>query len=117
MTDSQQDRHRFIKVATAQNEAQAQFIQGLLREEGVPSLVRRTAGSDVPGLLAAGPRDVLVAECLKEVAGDVLLQSQTEPFVPTPPRTVTRSHRLLTNLLVALALLAILAWCATELFV
>ena len=32
----------------------------MLLEEGIPSLLRRSGGFDVPDFLAAGPRDVLV---------------------------------------------------------
>ena len=49
-----------VRVAGARNQAEAEFIQGLLLEEGVPSMLRRSAGFDVPDFLAAGPRDVLV---------------------------------------------------------
>ena len=34
--------------------------QGMLLEEGIPSLMRRSGGFDVPDFLAAGPRDILV---------------------------------------------------------
>ena len=51
----------FVKLAGTDNEAEAEFIQGLLLEEGVPSSLRRTRGFDVPNFLAAGPHDVLVA--------------------------------------------------------
>ena len=34
----------------------------MLLEEGIPSLLRRTAGFDVPDFLAAGPRDVFVPQ-------------------------------------------------------
>ena len=47
-----------MRVAGARNQAEAEFIQGLLLEEGVPSMLRRTRGFDVPDMLAAGPRDV-----------------------------------------------------------
>jgi hypothetical protein len=43
------------------------MIQGLLTAHGIPSMLRRAAGFDVPDFLAAGPREVLVAE---EVAAD-----------------------------------------------
>ena len=49
-----------VRVATAQNQPEAELLQGLLLEAGVPSLVRRSGGFDVPDFLAAGPRDVLV---------------------------------------------------------
>jgi len=38
----------FVKVAGAENQAEAEFLQGLLREEGVPSSLRRARGFDVP---------------------------------------------------------------------
>src|SRR5215210_4450951 len=47
-----------VRVAGGRNQAEAEFIQGLLLEEGVPSLLRRSRGFDVPDYLAAGPRDV-----------------------------------------------------------
>jgi hypothetical protein len=49
-----------VTVARARNEAEAEFLAGLLLEEGIPSLVRRSRGFDVAEMLAAGPRDVLV---------------------------------------------------------
>jgi hypothetical protein len=49
-----------VRVAWARNQAEAELIQGLLLEAGVPSMVRRSAGADVPDFLAAGPRDILV---------------------------------------------------------
>jgi hypothetical protein len=49
-----------VRVATAQNQPEAELLQGLLLEAGIPSLSRRSGGFDVPDFLAAGPRDVLV---------------------------------------------------------
>ena len=53
---------KLVKVAYAQNQAEAEMIQGLLSEHGIPSMLKRAAGFDVPDFLAAGPRQVLVAE-------------------------------------------------------
>ena len=39
-------------------------------------MLRRTAGFDVPDFLAAGPRDVMVAQSGVETAREVLLQSE-----------------------------------------
>jgi hypothetical protein len=63
---------KLVKVAYAQQQAEAEMIQGLLSEHGIPSMLRRAAGFDVPDFLAAGPREVLVAEELAEQAQDVL---------------------------------------------
>ncbi len=74
-----------VKVAGARNQAEAEFLQGLLLEEGVPSTLRRARGFDVPDFLAAGPRDVLVAQSGAEVARD-LLRTQP-PAEGAAPRT------------------------------
>jgi hypothetical protein len=49
----------FVKVAHANDEAQAELLQDLLRPADVGSVVRRASGFDVPEFLAAGPREVL----------------------------------------------------------
>jgi hypothetical protein len=101
-----------VRVAGARNQAEAEFIQGLLLEEGVPSILRRTAGFDVPDFLAAGPRDVLVPQTGVETAREVLLQA--ELISEDPPRPVTTPVRLLVGLLVALAVGALIVWLAFE---
>ena len=70
---------KLVRVAGGRHQAEAELIQGMLLEEGVPSLLRRAAGFDVPDMLAAGPRDVLVPEAAVEVARDVLLQADMAP--------------------------------------
>ncbi len=51
-----------VRVAYAQNQPEAEMIQGLLRANGVESIAKRSRGFDVPDFLAAGPRDILVPE-------------------------------------------------------
>jgi hypothetical protein len=68
-----------VRVAGGRNQAEAELIQGLLLEWGVPSVLRRSAGFDVPDFLAAGPRDVLVPEAGAETAREVLLQADMAP--------------------------------------
>ncbi len=98
-----------VRVAGARNQAEAEFIQSLLLEEGVPSMLRRTAGFDVPDFLAAGPRDVLVPRSGAGTAREVLLEA--EVIGPEPTRSTTVSPgRLLAGLLGALALGALLVW-------
>ena len=58
------------------NQAEAEFVQGLLLEEGIPSTLRRTRGFDVPDMLAAGPRDVLVPASGHAAAREVLLEAE-----------------------------------------
>ena len=68
-----------MRVAGGRNQAEAEFIQGMLLEEGVPSILRRSAGFDVPDFLAAGPRDVMVPQAGAEVAKEVLLEAEMAP--------------------------------------
>jgi Putative prokaryotic signal transducing protein len=70
---------RLVRVAGGRNQAEAELIQGLLLEEGIPSMLRRTAGFDVPDFLAAGPRDVLVPEAGSEAARELLHQADLAP--------------------------------------
>ncbi len=63
---------RLVKVAYAQNQAEAEMIQGLLAENGIASMLKRARGFDVPDFLAAGPREVFVAEPAAEAAREVL---------------------------------------------
>jgi hypothetical protein len=66
------DSGKLVKVAFAQQQPEAEMIQGLLSEHGIPSMLRRAAGFDVPDFLAAGPREILVAEELVAQAREVL---------------------------------------------
>jgi hypothetical protein len=70
---------RLVRVAGGRNQAEAELIQGLLLEEGIPSMLRRTAGFDVPDFLAAGPRDVLVPEAGSDAARELLHQADLAP--------------------------------------
>jgi len=65
-----------VKVANARNQAEAEFIQALLREEGIPSMIRRSPGFDVPDFLAAGPRDVLVPAAAANLARQILTEGR-----------------------------------------
>src|SRR5690349_11201163 len=101
-----------VRVAGARNQAEAEFIQAMLLEEGVPSMLRRSAGFDVPDFLAAGPRDVLVPRSAVATAREVLLQA--EMISPTPAERVVVPGRLLVGLLSALAVGALLVWVGIE---
>jgi hypothetical protein len=105
----QYSRGDLRRVVTARQQAEAEFIQMLLLEEGVPSTLRRTAGFDVPDFLAAGPRDVLVPESGLEVARDVLRQSEIGADGLSPGSSSGVSPRaLLIGIAVALVLIALL---------
>jgi hypothetical protein len=97
-----------VKVAWARNQSEAEFIQGLLLEEGVPSMLRRSAGFDVPDFLAAGPRDVMVPISGVDAAREILLQA--EVIDADDERGQVAPRRLLVGLLLALALGALVIW-------
>ena len=103
-----------VRVAGARHQAEAELIQGILLEEGIPSMLRRTRGFDVPDMLAAGPRDVMVPQSGAAAAREVLLDAD---LVHDEASTgVDRPARLLVGLLAAVALVAIIAWLGTEIF-
>jgi hypothetical protein len=99
---------RLVKVAYATNQPEAELIEALLLEEGIPSMSRRSGGFDVPDFLAAGPRDVMVPVSGVDAAREILLQ--TELIDDAPAERVVRPGRLLAGLLIALALGALVVW-------
>jgi hypothetical protein len=101
-----------VRVAGAMNQAEAEFVQGLLLEEGIPSTLRRTRGFDVPDMLAAGPRDVMVPASGHGAAREVLLEAE---IVSNAATRETPPSRLLAGLLGACALGGLIIWIGTEL--
>jgi hypothetical protein len=97
-------RGELRRVATARQQPEAEFIQMLLLEEGVPSTLRRTAGFDVPDMLAAGPRDVLVPESGVAVAREVLLEADIQPAGTAPASSATGERRSAAMLLLGILL-------------
>lgn len=78
---------RLVKVAYANNQPEAELIEALLLEEGIPSMTRRSGGFDVPDFLAAGPRDVLVPESGAEAAREALAPPVAEADATTDVET------------------------------
>jgi hypothetical protein len=119
------DRHRLARkidpryaegqpqrVVWARNQVEAEFIQGLLLEEGIPSMQRRARGFDVPDFLASGPRDVLVPASALGAAREVLMQSDLVSEGQAPPIAVP--WRVMALLLAALAIVAIVILVGTR---
>jgi hypothetical protein len=102
-----------VRVAGARHQAEAELVQGILLEEGIPSMTRRSAGFDVPDMLAAGPRDILVAASGAQAAREVLLQADLlDDERPGP--AVANPGRLLLGLLAAVITVGLIAWLGTE---
>jgi hypothetical protein len=104
---------RLVRVAGARNQAEAEFIQDLLLQEGVPSVLRRSAGFDVPDFLAAGPRDVLVPQSGVITAREVLLEAELISDQATG--SSVSPVRLMAWLLAALAVGALIVWAISQL--
>ena len=103
-----------VRVAGARHQAEAEFVQGMLLEEGIPSMLRRTSGFDVPDMLAAGPRDVMVPASGAAAAREVLLQAELIEDEPAASQAVDSPARLLVGLLALIALVGVIAWVGTE---
>ena len=88
------------------------MVQGILLEEGIPSMTRRSAGFDVPDMLAAGRRDILVPASGLPAARDVLMQADLLPAQAGP--AVERPARLLGILLGVVVFVGLVAWLGTE---
>ena len=103
-----------VRVAGGRHQAEAELIQGMLLEEGVPSILRRSPGFDVPDFLAAGPRDVFVPQAGMEVAREVLLEAdmapQERPVSEAPRSDAGQAVRLLVATLGGGALTALVTW-------
>lgn len=63
---------KLVKVAFAPSQVEAEMIQGLLSEHGIPSMLKRGPGFDVPEFMPVGPRQVFVAEEAVTRAREVL---------------------------------------------
>jgi hypothetical protein len=105
-----------VKAAFAKNLAEAQLIQGILLEEGIPSVERRSRGFDVPDFLAGGPRDILVPQAGLEAARELL--DSLDPSQPPPPAVPQsdseRAIRLLIGMFAALAIAAAIVWAISR---
>jgi hypothetical protein len=99
-----------VRVAGGRNQAEAELIQGLLLEEGVPSVLRRSPGFDVPDFLAAGPRDVMVPESGAEPAREVLLEAELAPPEPGEGSAPPNLGRLVAAIAGGGAITALIAW-------
>jgi hypothetical protein len=108
-------RGQLVRVAGGRNQAEAELIQNLLIEEGVPSMLRRTRGFDVPDFLAAGPRDVLVPESAAEFARGRLDEAELgEPPLSAEGPSVRQAVAVLVAVLVGGALTALIAWALLQ---
>jgi hypothetical protein len=71
-----------VKIGFARNQVEAEMMQGLLLDAGIPSVLKRSRGFDNPDFLAGGPHDVYVnraqAKEAREVLAETMLESEAE---------------------------------------
>lgn len=116
-TKRQYSEGPLVRVAVGRHQAEAELIQGLLLEHGVPSMYKRSAGFDVPDMLFSGPRDVFVAQSGEEVAREVLAEVEADETArsaraeaagePLRPRAGRSTRTMAVGLSLALGLLSV----------
>ena len=105
-------RGELMRVTGARSLADGEMIQGILLDQGIPSMLRRTRGFDVPDFLAGGPRDVLVPESGYERARDLLSGADllTAEAEPGSLPGIGSPLRLAVGVLVAVGLAAVVVY-------
>jgi hypothetical protein len=110
----QYTRGELRRVATARQQPEAELIQMILLDEGIPSTLRRSAGFDVPDFLAAGPRDVMVPESGTELAREILresdISSSSDSQVAAYPAGGRPAALLLLGILLVVGIVALVIW-------
>jgi hypothetical protein len=81
-----------VTVTSTRNLMEAELIQGLLAEAGIPSVVQRSV--DNPDFLAAGPRNVKVVSGLAAKARAVLAETMIEEGEDPEFRALEEQSRL-----------------------
>jgi hypothetical protein len=106
-----------VKVAYANDEAEAELLQGLLRTADVGSVVRRAPGFDVPEFLApnrvrcSSPRPTFPSR-------ETFCARLTRVSPGHPSRSgADRPSRVLAGVLIAVALVALVVCLATDVLV
>jgi hypothetical protein len=51
---------------------EAEMIAGLLQGQGIAVMIKRPIGMDVPGFLAAGPRELYVDDAQYDAAAEIV---------------------------------------------
>ena len=105
-------RGDLVRVTGARSLADGELIQSILLDQGIPSMLRRARGFDVPDFLAAGPRDVLVPESGYETAREVLAGTDMLT-VETPPDSlpgIGSPARLALGLIAAVGVAAVIVY-------
>jgi hypothetical protein len=104
-----------VRVAVAHNQVEAEFIRGMLLEEGVPSLVLRPSGFDMLDFVAGGSFEIMVAASGAATAAEVLVEFDLTRERPERPVRHSRatSRRVIIGLVMLLLFVTVTAYMAT----
>ena len=69
---------KLVKVGFARNQAEAEMLQGLLLQSGIPSILKRSGGFDNPDFLVAGPHDIWANKEHAHKAREILSETLSE---------------------------------------
>jgi hypothetical protein len=69
---------KLVKVGFARNQAEAEMLQGLLLQSGIPSILKRSGGFDNPDFLVAGPHDIWANKEHAQKAREILSETLSE---------------------------------------
>ena len=108
-------RGDLVRVAGGRNLAEAELIQNMLLEEGIPSMFKRSVAFDVPDFLAAGERDVLVPESGAQAARDFLIEADLMPSASVEPMRRPNPVMLFAVVIGGGALTTLIIWVMLEL--
>jgi hypothetical protein len=113
--DPRYSRGQLVRVAGALQQPEAEMMQGILLDAGVPSMVRRGRGADVPELLASGPRDILVPESGTDAAREALQDAGLESKLASSSRPDPRQVALVVaGIFAGGALIALIGWAISQ---
>jgi hypothetical protein len=104
-----------VRVAVAHNQVEAEFIRGMLLEEGVPSLVLRPSGFDMLDFVAGGSLQIMVAASGAATAAEVRVEidlTRERPDRPQRPARAT-SRRVIIGLVMLVLFVTVTAYMAT----
>lgn len=68
-----------VKVAFADNVTESDLIQGILKDEGIPSITRKPNGTFLTDLFGTGAREILVPAAAEEEAKRILAEYEDAP--------------------------------------
>jgi len=114
---------KLVKVGFARNRVEAEMLQGLLLDAGIPSILKRSAGFDNPDFLAGGPHDIWVnaqqARDARELLEETLTESdgeaEAEALGRRPVSEPMTPERLAVWVIGATGAAAVLVWVLWEL--